>query len=177
MAETVLFVDDDPRIRTALSDELAKHGIAVHAAAAGDGAFAALEAHPDIGLALVDFSLPGEAGIGLCRRIAARYPGIAVALYAADDALADLRIGHDIPVLLKTMRFEQFAAAVRDLLEGGPDASGRADGAELPWRRDLNRETVAAAGRAFRSQFDRTLHEPLPPSLSLAVYRLRGPQG
>lgn len=176
MAGTILLVDDDPLIRTVVSDELSDHDFVVHIAMDESQALSALEAFPDIGLALVDYALPRPVGIGLCRRIAAEFPNVAVALYTAHATLAGMRASVDeFPVLPKTLRTDQLVAAVGALLDGrapGPDVMNEASRVEVLRDRERRRETSAAMRRALHSQFDRTLREPLPPTLSDTVLRM-----
>lgn len=173
----ILLVDDDPLIRTVVANNLSDEDFAVHTAASEAEAFAALAAHPGIVLAVVDYCLPRPVGIGLCRQIASRHPQVIVALYTGHGELATLRRGDEaIPILSKTLRHEQLVAAIHDLLEGRQPCIGKADLAsrvELLWQREARRETVQAIGRAMHVQFDPTLKEPLPTSLSQTVSRLR----
>ena len=176
MAGEILLVDDDPLIRTVVSDNLSDSDFTVHVASNETQAGAALEAHPGIGLAIIDYCLPRPTGIAFCRNVQARYPHVAVALYTGHGELADVRRGDDdIPVLTKTMRIEQLVAAVNDLLEGRRASVAEDDlmsRAEVLWRREAQRETVRAVGRAMHNQFDRTLKEPLSAPLSDTVLRL-----
>ena len=176
MPGEILLVDDDPLIRTVISDDLSDHDFSVHVAADEKQALAALDSFPDISVALVDYALPRPVGIGLCRRIAADYPGVAVALYTGHQELADVRLGDsNIPVLSKTMRIEQLVAAIEDMLAGrtpGVKTNEQASRVELLWKREMKRETVTSVGRAMHNQFDPTLREPLPPTLSDTVLRL-----
>lgn len=176
MAGTILLVDDDPLIRTVVSDELSDHDFAVHVAANETQAFSALDADPRIRLALVDYALPRPVGIGLCRRITADFPDVAVALYTAHATLAGVRASVDgIPVLPKTLRTDQLVAALDALLEGrqlGADILSEASRVEVLRDRERRRETTTAMRRALHNQFDRTLREPLPPRLSDTVLRL-----
>ena len=176
MAGTVLIVDDDPLIRTVLSDELSDRDFLVHVAVDECQALSALEAYPDIGVALVDYALPRPIGIGLCRRIATEFPDVSVALYTAHATLAGVRASIDgIPVLPKTLRTDQLVAALDALLEGrqpGADILNEASRVEVLRDRERRRETAVAMRRALHNQFDRTLREPLPPKLSDTVLRL-----
>ena len=176
MPGVILLIDDDPLIRTVISDELSDHDFSVHVAADEAQAFAALNAHPDIALALVDYALPLPVGIGLCRTIVADFPNVAVALYTGHDTLAAARLGGEaIPVLPKTMRVDQLVASIRAMLDGRQPAAAvdaKVSRVEMLWQRETKRETVVAMGRAMHNQFDRTLREPLPPRLSDTVLRL-----
>lgn len=159
-----------------MSDELSDHDFMVHVAVDEAQAFAALEAFPDIGLALVDYALPRPVGIGLCRRITAEFPDVAVALYTAHATLAGVRASIDgIPVLPKTLRTDQLVAALDALLDGrqlDADIVSETSRVEILRDRERRRETTAAMRRALHNQFDRTLREPLPPTLSDTVLRL-----
>ncbi len=159
-----------------MSDELSEHDFVVHVAADEGQALTALDAYPEIGVALVDYAMPRPVGIGLCRRIVAAFPDVAVALYTAHATLAGVRASVEgIPVLPKTLRTDQLICALEALLDGrspGADIMNEASRVEILRDRERRRETAAAMRRALHNQYDRTLREPLPPTLSDTVLRL-----
>ena len=181
MSAELLLIDDDPLIRTVVSDNLADSGFFVHTAATEGQGLDHLEDNPDIRLAIIDYCLPKPVGIELCRKVRAAYPNVIVAVYTGHGELAEVRRGDDdIPVLAKTMRHEKFVDAINDLLDGQrPEIEGdaMASRVEVLWRQELKRETVSAVGRAMHSQFDPTLKEALPQPLSdtvMRLFRMRG---
>ncbi len=181
MSAEILLIDDDPLIRTVVSDNLSDSGFLVHCAASEGQGLDYLNDNPDIRLAIIDYCLPKPVGIDLCRQIRASHPDVAVALYTGHGELAGVRLGgDDIPVLAKTMRHEKLVDAINDLLDGQrPQMAGdaMASRVEVLWRQELKRETVSSVGRAMHSQFDPTLKEPLPQPLSdtvMRLFRMRG---
>ena len=176
MPGEILLVDDDPLIRTVIADNLSESDFSVHVAATEAQALAILRAHPDIGVAIVDYCLPRPVGIELCRKIASDHPHVAVALYTGHGELADIRRGgDDIPVLSKVMRLEQLVAAIEDLMEGRRPSirdDAMSSRVEVLWRQELKRETVRSVGRAMHKEFDTSLRDPLPAPISDTVMRL-----
>lgn len=74
MATTVLVVDDDPEIRTALRFVLEDEGYTVHEAPDGNPALERLHNHPDGMVVLLDLNMPGVDGIEVMRAVAAHEP-------------------------------------------------------------------------------------------------------
>ena len=71
MAELILVVDDEPRVRSVLARLLEREGYAVHQAESGEAALDFLERqHPD--MILLDVTLPGLSGLDVCRTVRAR---------------------------------------------------------------------------------------------------------
>lgn len=93
----VLLVDDDHRIRRALTLALVDEGFEVLAAASGGEALTVVAA-ADPDLVLLDLMLPGMDGLTVCRR---------------------LRAGGDLPIIIITARAD--TADVIDGLEAGAD--------------------------------------------------------
>jgi CheY-like chemotaxis protein len=69
---TVLIVDDDVRNIFAMTSLLERHGMHVLSAETGAEALRALEAHPEIGIVLMDIMLPEIDGYDTTRAIRAR---------------------------------------------------------------------------------------------------------
>ena len=68
MAEKILIVDDEPRIREVLMRFLAREGYEPRAAESGEEALEAIRAEPP-DLVLLDLRLPGVDGFEVCRRL------------------------------------------------------------------------------------------------------------
>jgi DNA-binding NtrC family response regulator len=86
MARSILIVDDDPAIRTSLSDALADGGTDVRSAADAEQGLALIAQRvPEVILA--DVRMPGMDGIGLLRLVRERAPGVDVVLMSAYDDL------------------------------------------------------------------------------------------
>lgn len=97
-ATRIAIVEDDPEIRDLLADFLCREGFIVEAAAdaAAYDALVAEGSAPD--LVVLDWMLPGEDGLSLCRRISAAGGPAVVMLTAKDDDIdrvLGLEIGAD----------------------------------------------------------------------------------
>ncbi len=92
----LLIIDDDDTLRSLLAAELARFGHAVVTAATGEeGLRAALESEHDV--ALLDLSLPDQAGLDVLRRLRAERPALEVIVLTAhgtiDGAIAAMKLG------------------------------------------------------------------------------------
>jgi DNA-binding response OmpR family regulator len=111
---SVLFVEDDDKLREATQEALTRDGFDVRVAADGQAGLAAFdERHPD--LVLLDVMLPLMDGVTLCREIRARSVVPVVLLSARGDSIdivAGLEAGaddyvtkpFDVPVLAARLR-------------------------------------------------------------------------
>ena len=92
MTETrLLFVEDDPVIRTATADYLARNGFEVVTAEDGDTGLELWRSSDPV-LALLDVMLPGMDGVSLCRAIRAESQ-IPVILMSARSDPIDVVLG------------------------------------------------------------------------------------
>jgi two-component system response regulator MprA len=125
-SDRVLVVDDDPPLRRMLERTLAAEGYAV--TTAGDGGAALVEVErtaPD--LIVLDVTMPGIDGLGVCRRLRAKGVSTPVLMLTARDAVPDrvtgLESGAD-DYLVKPFAVEELIARLRALtrrgLEGAP---------------------------------------------------------
>jgi DNA-binding NarL/FixJ family response regulator len=125
---SVLLVEDDPTVRSALATLLAREGGLSVAAACGTGAEALriLEGPTRLDLALVDLGLPDRAGAEVVRAVRARRPtAVVLVLTVFDDertVLAALRAGAH-GYVLKDEPPEALLRAVREALAGGAPLS------------------------------------------------------
>lgn len=88
---TVLVVEDEAPIASALAARLRSEGFVVEIATDGPGGVAACERlHPD--LVVLDLMLPGLDGLEVCQRIQADRP-VPVIMLTARDSEADLLLG------------------------------------------------------------------------------------
>ncbi|MFC4728438.1 response regulator [Coralloluteibacterium thermophilus] len=115
----IVVVDDDASIRDALCDYLARHGYAVRAA---DGAAALdrLLAQAPADLVVLDWMMPGEDGLSVCRRLAEA--DVAVLMLSALDTPPDRVIGLEVGAddyLAKPFEPRELLARVRALLRRG----------------------------------------------------------
>lgn len=89
----LLIADDHPLYRLALSQ--AVRGVmpeaSIHEAEDLSGAQAALAAHPDTDLVLLDLHMPGSHGLMGLATLRAEHPGVAVVMISAHDDPATIR--------------------------------------------------------------------------------------
>jgi CheY-like chemotaxis protein len=79
--ETVLVVEDDPRLRRLTCDLIADLGYRVLMSGDGAAAMQVLEEQPDVRLLFSDIVMPGSmSGLDLARRGRERYPALRVVL-------------------------------------------------------------------------------------------------
>jgi two-component system OmpR family response regulator len=94
----ILIVDDDPGIRDVVSEFLARHGYQVETAADGKAMDQAL-GRGTFDLMVLDVMMPGEDGLGICRRISAQPGGPAIIMMSAmgeeTDRIVGLELGAD----------------------------------------------------------------------------------
>ncbi|HEY3736938.1 MAG TPA: response regulator transcription factor [Jatrophihabitans sp.] len=96
---SVLLIEDDPRIRQALTLSLEDEGYEVRGVRDGEEALAAFAAHgATVDVVLLDLMLPGVDGLTVCRA---------------------LREGHDVPIIIVTARTD--SSDVIAGLEAGAD--------------------------------------------------------
>ncbi|MDR5865490.1 response regulator [Halomonas koreensis] len=98
--DSVLIVEDEPKIARLIADYLEGSGFAPHHLDHGDAVLPwldACEARPE--LILLDLMLPGTDGLTLCREIRQRWPSIAIIMLTARveevDRLLGLELGAD----------------------------------------------------------------------------------
>lgn len=125
-AQHLLLVDDDKELCTLLSKFLTRHGYRVSVAHNGH-AMASLLETSRIDLVILDLMLPGEDGLGLCRRIrtTSTMPIIMLTAMADEvDRIIGLEMGAD-DYLAKLANPRELLARVRAVLRraGAPDAT------------------------------------------------------
>jgi two-component system, cell cycle sensor histidine kinase and response regulator CckA len=119
--ETVLLVEDDPRVRKLARRLLVRSGYAViEAADAEDAVRLAADHAGHIDLLLTDVIMPGISGRMLAQRLSHRYPTLKV-LYMSgytDDAIVNHGVlSRDIAFLQKPFTPTTFGRAVREALD------------------------------------------------------------
>ncbi|GAA1990363.1 response regulator transcription factor [Isoptericola halotolerans] len=114
---TVLVVEDEPAIATAIAQRLSAEGWRVEVARDGtSGVEAASRLHPDA--VVLDVMLPGIDGLEVCRRIQADHPTPILMLTARDDEtdmLIGLGVGAD-DYMTKPFSMRELVARVKALL-------------------------------------------------------------
>ncbi|MEO7752091.1 MAG: response regulator transcription factor [Terracoccus sp.] len=132
MADRILVVDDEPKIRTVLRAYLEADGFEVLEAGTGEAAVAAVTAADDgTVLVLLDIGLPDVDGLEVLRRIRARrdLPVILVTARAEElDTIIGLRVGAD-DYVTKPFSPREVVARVHSVLRRArPPASGAGPG-------------------------------------------------
>jgi two-component system nitrogen regulation response regulator NtrX len=87
LAETVLIVDDEPRILETLAALLEREGWHTRTARDGAAADAQLEQDDEIGVALLDVALPGESGLAILERWRNSRPDLSVVLMSGHGTI------------------------------------------------------------------------------------------
>lgn len=125
---TILIVDDEPSVRSAISDYLSAEGYTVLQAADGAAMRRMLGAHA-VAIVLLDVMLPGEDGLVLARELAHRDDlGVIMisALGSEDDRITGLEFGAD-DYLPKPVSPRELLARIRALqrrFKSAPPSAG-----------------------------------------------------
>lgn len=118
MSTSILVVDDDDRLTSALRRTLSHKGYQVMTAATGEEALL-LSRRRSFDLVILDRMLPGMEGLEVCRRLRETSPDVAVLMLTARDAVADrvdgLEVGAD-DYLVKPFALEELLARVGAVL-------------------------------------------------------------
>jgi len=121
VSEVILVVDDDQPIRRMLERTLTAEGYRVDVAVDGGAALASVELSvPD--LVLLDVSMPGMDGYGVCSRLRSKGLATPILLLTARDAVGDRVSGLDAGAddyLVKPFVVEELLARIRALLRRG----------------------------------------------------------
>jgi DNA-binding response OmpR family regulator len=88
----ILIVDDDPDIQVILKDNLELDGYVVKVASSGRQVLSLLDAFQDVGLVILDLSLPDIDGTQLCATIRER-SDVPIIMLTARDSIADKVLG------------------------------------------------------------------------------------
>jgi DNA-binding NtrC family response regulator len=75
-ARTVLLVDDDDAVATAVARQLRARGFTVQVAGGGSEALAMLDALPECSVVVSDFEMPAMHGVDLLAEVACRRPDL-----------------------------------------------------------------------------------------------------
>jgi len=133
---SILIVEDEPAIATAIAQRLGAEGWRTEVARDGlSGVDAAARMQPDA--VVLDVMLPGIDGLEVCRRIQAERPVPILMLTARDDEtdmLIGLGVGAD-DYMTKPFSMRELVARLKALLrrvDRAAQASSTADGAEPP---------------------------------------------
>lgn len=119
--ETVLVVEDEPRLRSLLVEALKGFGYQVLSASDGASALSLEASHVGpLDLLMADVVMPLMSGIELAERLRARRPALPVLFASGYSAglVPASALDARTRLLLKPFTTEQLARAVRDLLDG-----------------------------------------------------------
>jgi PAS domain S-box-containing protein len=128
---TVLVVDDEPDVRTLVSDILRDAGYFVLVAPDGKAALALLDRSPHVDLLVTDVVMPVMSGTDLAARVEERAPGTPV-LFVSGFVPAGAAALRGAPLLTKPLRRADLLDAVRALVPGGQDTPGGASAPGAP---------------------------------------------
>ena len=133
MAETILVVEDDRRIRDLLRRGLIFEGYAVNTAEDGETALRSVrEKEPDA--VILDLMLPGMDGLEVCRRLRSA-SAVPILMLTARDTVPDRVTGLDAGAddyMVKPFAFDELLARLRAIfrrhrMDGAPDVVRFAD--------------------------------------------------
>lgn len=118
--ETVLLVEDDPRVRTSTAAALLELGYTVTEAAGGEEALQELGQSTAIALMLTDIVMPGMNGRQLAEQARKHFPSLKVVFMTGFTRNAVVHNGvldHNVHFIAKPFTLEQLAAKLRDALD------------------------------------------------------------
>jgi two-component system response regulator PrrA len=177
---TVLVVEDDAAVRSAVERGLALHEFGVHGVGSAEDALTAVARQgPD--LLVVDVGLPGMSGIELCRRLRGAGLEIPVLILSARDQVGDrvsgLQAGAD-DYLVKPFALDELVARVQALLRRArvtQSAEADAPSAAGPLWVDQARRSATVHGTELdlsRREFDLLAVFAANPEIVLSRLRL-----
>lgn len=120
VTETILVVEDDPRVRASTTDAMRELGYTVIHAASGQEALEKLDDNPGVALMFTDIVMPVMNGRKLAEEALARMPKLKVIFTTGFTRNAVVHNGvldHDVHFLAKPFTIEQLAAKLRDVLD------------------------------------------------------------
>ncbi|MFB5191858.1 response regulator transcription factor [Alicyclobacillus fastidiosus] len=125
MNQSVLVVDDEPKVIDVIKPFLEREGFDVYSATDGNMAIQMVDkCHPD--LILLDWMLPGISGIDVCRqlRVTSSIPIIMVTARTEElDRVLGLEIGAD-DYIVKPFSLREMVARIRSVLRRAQDQPG-----------------------------------------------------
>lgn len=118
-SETILVVEDDPRVRRVAVARLESFGYTVCEAGNGNEALAVLDKHPEVALVFTDIAMPGMSGDQLAKIVREQRPDIKILFtsgYAEPD-VAGKQLAADGSWLKKPYTARDLALELRALLD------------------------------------------------------------
>lgn len=117
MAINLLFVEDEPDLRTVLVDALSDQGFNVTAASDGNEAIAQLRGKTQYAIVVTDVSMPGGVtGLDVAAEVAATQPGARVLVVSGLQRSQLPPIPASVRFLPKPYRFNQLITAINEQL-------------------------------------------------------------
>jgi DNA-binding response OmpR family regulator len=141
---SILLVEDDESIASALTRILDGQGYGVHRLATGRGAHVA--AGSDVDLVILDLNLPDVDGLDVCRKLRSRHPALPIIMLTARDQELDVVAGLDAGAddyLVKPFRLSELLARVRAHLRRG----AATDASDAQPRLEVGAVTIDRAAR------------------------------
>ncbi len=118
--ETILVVEDDPKVRKLTISRLQRLGYVVHAANDGEQAKEVLNTIPDIDLVFTDLVMPGElSGYEVAQYVQQHFPEIGVLLtsgYAEELTRGEKLQVSELTLLRKPYRLRELADAIAEAM-------------------------------------------------------------
>ena len=122
--QTVLVVEDNPKVRRASVARLAALGYRTEEASNGDDAYAKLQAGLEVDVLFSDLVMPGQLnGYDLAQKVAEQFPKIKILLtsgYASDVVTDRMSLGVPYEILHKPFRQAELARRLQALLQDEP---------------------------------------------------------
>lgn len=117
--ETILVVEDDPRVRRVAVARLETMGYTVHQASNGIEALDVLENQPGIALVFTDIAMPGMSGDQLAVKVRERWPHIHILFTSgyAEPEVAGKQLAADASWLKKPYTARELGVQLRELLD------------------------------------------------------------
>lgn len=117
--ETILVVEDDPRVRRVAVARLENTGYIVHQAGNGLEALDVLDRHPEVALLFTDIAMPGMSGDQLAKVVRERRPDIKILFTSgyAEPEIAGRQLAADGSWLKKPYTARELAVQLRLLLD------------------------------------------------------------
>ncbi len=153
MTARILFVDDDPGLRLALSDRFESEGYSTATASDGDEGLARA-AEEAFDVVILDVMLPGKGGFDVCRELRRRGVATPVVLLSAraqvGDRVKGLKLGAD-DYVVKPFEIAELLARVEARMRNRPSDEA-ATGSPVRFGNvevDLQSDEVRVDGRAM----------------------------
>jgi len=124
---TLIIADDHPLFRAALREVVGRHipGVQIVEVSSLDALQAAIAAHPDPDMILLDLRMPGARGFSSLLYLRAEYPAVPIIVVSASEAASVVRRALDFGAsgfIPKSASIETIGESLRTVLDGGISA-------------------------------------------------------